>query len=183
MAEQLARHVLRRAHARRAVGQLAGIGLGVGDEVGDRLHRQVVVDEEDRRHHQRGRDRRQVLERIVRQRLQAGQDGDGGVAGPEQRVTVGRRLGDAVGADGAGVAGDVLDHDRLAPRLGELVGEQTRGDVGGAARREADDELDRLVGPLGLRGERLAGEREHKRGQRAHETMHGSSLWREAMGT
>ena len=43
--EQLARHVHRGAVAGRREGELAGIGLGVGDELGNGLHRQR------RRHH------------------------------------------------------------------------------------------------------------------------------------
>ena len=97
-------------------------------------------------HRQRGRDRRQVLQRIERQRLHAGQDGDGGVARPHQRVAVGGCLGDLVGADGARIAGDVLDHHRLAPGLREFLGEHAAGDVGGAAGGEADHHRTGRVG-------------------------------------
>ncbi len=185
MAEQLARHVLRRADAGRAVGELAGIGLGVGDQVGDRLHRQVVVDQEDRGHRERRRDRRQVLQRIERQRLQAGQDGDGGIARPHQRVAVGGGLGDLVGADGARIAGDVLDDHRLAPGLGEFLREHAAGDVGGAAGGEAHDQPHRLLRPRGLgKGCGTGRQRDEHEGerQRANDTIHlfppvGRRLW------
>ena len=141
MAEQLARHVLRRADARRAVAELAGIGLGVGDQVGDRLHRQVVVDEEDRGHGERRRDRRQVLQRIERQGLQAGQDGDGGVARPHQRVAVGRGLGDLSVPMAPELPAMFSTTTGWPQASGELLGEHAAGDVGGAAGGEAHHQL------------------------------------------
>ena len=45
-----------------------------------------------------------------------------GVVADQERVAVGRGLGDLVGADHAGRAGAVLDHDgRGAARLAELL--------------------------------------------------------------
>jgi len=42
-------------------------------------------------------------------------------------------------------AGLVLDHHRLAERLGELRLNQARDDIGRRARAERDDEVDRLL--------------------------------------
>jgi hypothetical protein len=99
--EELTRDVLRRADAGRAVGELAGIGLGIGDQVGHRLYRQVVVDHEDGRHRERGRDRREVADRIEGHVCRLGRMVIAALPDHIKRVAVGGRLGDTVGADGA----------------------------------------------------------------------------------
>jgi hypothetical protein len=73
-----------------------------------------------------------------------------------------------VGADVAAGAGAVLDDHRLANLLAQLVGEQPRHDVGGAARGERRNEADRL-GRVGL-GVRGAAQRERASKQ---ERFHG----------
>ena len=62
----------------------------------------------------------------------------------EQRVAVGRRLGDEGRADRSAGAGAVLDDHRLSPEFGKLLPERARQDVGGAARRERHDDVHRL---------------------------------------
>ena len=74
-------------------------------------------------------------------------------------VAVGRGLGDRAGADDAGAAGAVVDHERLAELALDLLRHQPREHVGAAARRIGHDQLDR---PL-----RIA-LREGRRGARAH---------------
>ena len=69
---------------------------------------------------------------------------DPGVA-HDERVAVGRRLGDCVRTDHAPRARPVLDHDLLAERSRELVGDEPRDHVGRIARRAGRDEPDRLV--------------------------------------
>ncbi len=64
---------------------------------------------------------------------------------------------DRVDRDHRVAAGTVLDHDRLAPTLGEPVGQQPGADVDAAARSKRDDELDRPGRPLLLRGRRRDG--------------------------
>ena len=64
----------------------------------------------------------------------------------QDRVAVGRGLGDEVGADVAARARPVVDHDLLREALGELLRDDASDDVGAAARREGDDEADRLGG-------------------------------------
>ena len=54
------------AVARRGVGKLAGILLRVGDEFGNRVDRQLVIDDQDKRHDGGGGDRDKVLFRIER---------------------------------------------------------------------------------------------------------------------
>jgi hypothetical protein len=89
-------------------------------------------------------------------------------------VAVRRRLGDQVVADGGGRARLVLHDEALLQLFLQLLGHQPREDVVGAARREADDDLHRLVriglggglrGVEGQRGERDGGDT----GQRAQQ--------------
>src|SRR5262249_36302660 len=58
------------------------------------------------------------------------------------------RLGGALGRDVAAGTAHVLDHDRLAPSGGKLVGKDAPGDVGCHARRKADQDADGLLRPV-----------------------------------
>ena len=64
----------------------------------------------------------------------------------QQRVAVGRRLRDRVGADIAAGARAVFHDDRLAERLRHLVADRARQHVGEPAGRERRDHADRTVG-------------------------------------
>jgi hypothetical protein len=64
--EHFARDVLRRAGARARVGELAGLRLGEGDQLGDALGRHVVVHRQNARHHQQPRHGREVAQRLER---------------------------------------------------------------------------------------------------------------------
>ena len=66
--------------------------------------------------------------------------------------------------EGAAAAGAVLGHRRRAPALLQVLGQEARHDVGGAAGRGRDDDADLLGGPparprgaLGARGARRQG--------------------------
>jgi hypothetical protein len=60
------------------------------------------------------RDRGKILDRVIREFLQTGSDRKAD-RGDEQRVPVGRGLGDGVGADRAAAAGTIVDDDGVAP--------------------------------------------------------------------
>ena len=82
----------------------------------------------------------------------------------QQRVAVGRRLGDRIVADRAAGARPVVDHDGLAERLLQLGRDQPRRGVGAAARRIGNDYA------YGLRGELLRqGRRGEARGRRTNQ--------------
>jgi hypothetical protein len=111
----------------------------------DRVHRDLWRDSHRHRREAQHRDRREILgdvewdvliERLV--------DGDA-AGGERQRVAVRRRHGSELGADVAARAAAVLDNDRLAPCLGELLREQPSDLVGAAARRERDDETEAVI--------------------------------------
>ena len=115
-------------------------------------------------HHDRerhGRDqphRREVLHGVVGQaRHDRRRDGQVARLRDHERVAVRLRLGGRVQAEGSAGAGLVLHDDLPAQRRRQLVAHDPAEDVGAAARRERDDEADRLVGVAGL-GQRGAGE-------------------------
>ena len=150
---QLARHVIVRAGAGRAVVQRAGLGPGERDQLLQGVHRRAL-----RHHqhqlgiHQRG-DRHEVAHQpigLVRiERLDRGlgrRDHQQGVA--VRRGFRGFRRAD----DGAG-ARAVLHHDRLTERLAQLLAERAGEYVGRPARAERHDHADGAV-RIVLRGSR-----------------------------
>jgi hypothetical protein len=60
-------------------------------------------------------------------------------------MTVGRGLRDDLARDHAARAGPVVDDDRLAPALRELLPDDTRHDVREAARRKRDEYANRFA--------------------------------------
>src|SRR5215813_2777272 len=93
----------------------------------------------------------------------------------QERVAVGRALGDALGRHVAAGASHVLGHNRFAPGFGELVADHPRNDVGGTAGHKADQDAERLIGIARLR-KRVA--RRQQRRQRGRDTdgLHRCSL-------
>jgi hypothetical protein len=152
--EQLHAEVLQRAGARRRVVELARVGASLAQQLlqrrgGERL-----------RHGQRqpagrhGAERREARDRVEPLRLgQTGRERQRR-SGLKQRVAVGRRVGDGLGAEIPARAGLVVDDDRLARPLGELLADGAGNRVEAAARRVGDDDRDaaRRVG-LGRGGE------------------------------
>lgn len=74
-------------------------------------------------------------------------------------------------------AGAILDQHLLAPDLGELLRHMTRRDVRTAARREPDDDADRLRGKV-LRRAQLRDERsdDEERGSHARTLQRAQAL-------
>ena len=139
--------VVRRAVARRGVVELAGVGLGVGDEVFQRLRLEARV------HHQRQRetaDAADVGEVFFGVEGQLAEQ----VFVESQHRVVGRHEGAAVGlgggydlrADVGGRARAVVDHHLLAQRLAHGLGHGAGQHVGAAAGRVRHDPAQRLVG-------------------------------------
>ena len=151
--EPLDRELVDGAVARRAEGELAGLGLGLLDHVLDRGEAAARMREQQQRRDGDAGDGDQVLVRIVGRRRHQRGDGDEVAGGDEDRVAVRRRLGHGVDAERAAGAGAVLDHHGLAERLGELLADEARADIGDAAGRERHDDADGAAGPgLGRRG-------------------------------
>jgi len=113
--EQGGGQVRRGADALRAVVDLVGIGLGVGDQLADRARRKI------RAHHQDDRDLRHDDDRLECGRIEPQvlveqhMRGERSRLRREQRVAIGLGGGDIRRAQRAAGARVVLDDDRMAP--------------------------------------------------------------------
>ena len=127
------------AVAGRGHVELAGIGLGIGDEFADRLCRKrwmhlhavgLVAD---------ARNRGDVMDETEFELfIERGVDGVG-KADQKQRVAVGGSVQYGLGGDIAARARPVLDDELLAEPLRQPLRHKTGGDVGRAAGGETDD--------------------------------------------
>jgi hypothetical protein len=151
--EQLGGEMRCRADARRCEGDLAGIGLGVIDELLQRVHRRVLRHPNEVRIFAEQRDRHKVAHRIVVERRIEHRHDRQRRRAEQHRVAVGRGVGGGVMGDVAACAALVLDDDLLAPYLRQAAGGDARGRVGPAARREADDQPHHARRPGLCRGE------------------------------
>ncbi|MNJ59128.1 hypothetical protein D3C77_547950 [compost metagenome] len=145
--EEFARQVNGRAAAGRRAGQLAGVGLGVGDVFLHRLDGHLGVDHQNVGN---GGDQAYWLEVfdevVVELAVQRAVDGVGDGA-HVQRVAVGRRARHDFRADVAVGARLVLDDEALPELFRQRLGHQARDDVGGATGGVAHHDGD---GPVGI---------------------------------
>ena len=149
--QEFGRQVRRRAVAGRRVGELIGARLGQRDQFLHRLHRQRRMHNEHAGCRCQQCDRREVAHDVeIEFRIKRRADRVRNRA-EEQRVTVGRRLGDDLGADGAAGTRTVIDDQLLAESLAEFLAENARQRLGAAAGREGHDKAQRLVRIIGLR--------------------------------
>ena len=135
------------AEARRAVGELAGVRLGVVDHLLEGLGADGGMDDEPADEVADARHRHEALDGVVGRLAQVRQDVERRVGRQQEGVAVGRRLGGGLGADHAAGTAAVLDDELLAEGLAQLFRPGPADQVGGAARRIGQDELDGLVGP------------------------------------
>ena len=107
--------VPRGADARGGVGQLAGVRLGLGDQLAQRLGRIGRLEQQHVGHGDQQADRLEALHRVVRQLHQADIDAVRSVRAEQHGVAV--RLGPCheVAADRGAGAGPVVHDDRLRP--------------------------------------------------------------------
>src|SRR6516165_1851198 len=151
--------------------ELAGIGLGVGDEFGHRIGRHLRVDGEHARGARNERDRRKILQRIVFDLLGHDRLDDEGRACEQQRVAIGGRDRGRLGADRRAATGLVVDHDRLAELALQVLRQQPRHHVVGRARRVGHDDPHRFAREaLGLGRRRVPDQRERRDGGDACES-------------
>ena len=143
--EGLGREVRRAALAAGAVVEPLRMRLRVGQQVAERLERRGGRNGDQHRGKDTHRDRRERARVIPREFLEHVRQDRIGVVVRQQGVAVRCGAGDELGADAAGRAGLVLDVERLAHLLGELL-----GDLVGRYRRRAGsvrhDDADGLVG-------------------------------------
>ena len=132
------------AVAGRRVVDLARMRFRHRDQLFDRLRREILAHHDDERKFRQHADRREVGDRIVGQmREQARIDRHAGVEPGLQGVAVGRRPGGKLGTRHRAGAGPVVDHERLAELLGQLLADDAGHDVGAAAGGRGDDDGDR----------------------------------------
>jgi hypothetical protein len=139
-------------------GEIERVGLGAGerDQLGEIPRRQARRRRDDHGALGEQRDRREVGVGVVG-RLQE-MLVDHQIAGvDQQRVAVGRCLGDVVRADHRVGAGAILDHDALTPARRQALADLARQRVDRAAGRERHDDVDRMIG--------IGGARRHRRRQ------------------
>src|SRR5665647_1737135 len=137
--------------AARTEAQLARVLLAIGDEVGDRLEAEALARCENERPFRYFTDRRQ-LANVVGKILAARLRNHGARRNHEYGVAVRRRAGDFAVSRFEKGARLVLDNDRGAETFAQLLRDDARGHVGGAAGHHADDHADRLAAEiLGLR--------------------------------
>ncbi len=150
----------RRRHARGSVAVAREDGLlaclGPDDKVLHRFVRCVFRHEHEARDRAVDRDGGEIVGVVAHLLVEAGIGGEARGRAVQQGVPIGRRLPDDRGADHRCGARFVVDDERLARELLELVPDDTRDDVPRAARPERhDDPDDGLGGPsvLGAGGE------------------------------
>ena len=119
--------------------------LGIGGEVGQRLHRQRRIDRNRKGTAADQRDRGETLQWggcvVVLQVITNGQRAGGA---KQQRVAVGCCPGDKIVCNGTVGAGSVLDYDGLLERLLQLVSNQAGDEIRAATRGELHHDTDRL---------------------------------------
>ena len=168
------------ADTRRREIELARIGLAVGDQRRKRLDLQL------RRHHQHvrrradQRNRRQILEHVVRHLLVQHRVGDDRRVDQYQVVAVGCRVRDRIYADDAARARPVVDDDRLAEHRSELLRQHASGKIDNAPGLIGDHKMNRprriIRGARRRRGGAGDGETEHEIDDVAQAVHSGFSL-------
>jgi hypothetical protein len=151
------------ADAGRCHVDLSRVGLGIGDELGNRFGRDQRVHEDNHRHPDDAADRRDVADEIeIEFRIERGVDRVGD-RGRQQRIAVRGRVDDGLGADVAAGAGPVLDDEGLAEPVTEPLRHQARRDDAAAAGGKTGHEAHR---PRRIIGRRASVCREGRSDQR-----------------
>ena len=144
--EHLGVEMVDRAGTDRGEGQLSRLVARELDEIVHRFHRQLGIDHQHIGHAGDQRDGRDVLARIVRQVLpHIDIDRKRGARRHHDGVAVRCAMRDRVHRRHAAAARAMIDHERLAEPLLELLADDARDQSGRAARRERHDEGDGLT--------------------------------------
>lgn len=145
--EQLARQVVRRACAGRAVVELGRVLLHMVEELLEVGRGRLGVDHQHLRHlGQQGQGDEVFLDVVIELGVHGG--GNGMVhAAHKQGVAIGRRAGRKAGAHGAARAAAVVNHQRFTGGFGELRGQGARKGIGAPTGRKRHHQVHRLGGP------------------------------------
>ena len=142
--EHLDGDVRDRAGPARAVGELAGVGLDVLDQLLHGLGRHRWIDGDRRRCGGEDRRRHQLPGGVVDAIAQPFPQHQVAGAPQQEGVAVGLRLGDGIDRDGGAASAAIFDDDRAERRL-DPVGPDACDDVVHTARRRRNDEADRAA--------------------------------------
>ena len=161
------------AIACRSEIDLAGVGLGIGCELAQRLGGHLVVHQQRQRLHGSAGNGGEVLERVVGQlAVQRWVDDHHAGIGQHQRVAIRRRAHDILRAHRATGARLVIHHHRLAQHGLQLVRQQTGMLIQRAACRKAHHQTNRLAGE-GIRRLRARRHQQTCARQQARQNVHG----------
>ena len=141
--EQLAGDVQRRGVAARRHVDLARIGLGISDELGNRCRRHRWIDHHDQGNGADARHRRGVADEIETQVVVDRRVDGVRRHGEQQRVAVRGGAHHRLGADIGAGARPVLDDEWLAQPLRQPLTDEASDDVGRAAGRNRNGQAHR----------------------------------------
>ncbi len=172
--EQLASHMGPAANAARCHAEFSRIGLGVDDELGNRLCWKRWVYHQNVGYPNDARDRCSVAEKIETEFVVERRIDGGRRPGGKKRIAVRGRTHDHLGRQVSARAGPVLDDDGLAEMLRQPLPDQACDDVVWAAGGGRDDNAHRPRRKcLRLRDPRYRRERGNTRGQ-----LQKSAAWK-----
>jgi hypothetical protein len=148
--EQFAREMASAPDTGRRHVDLAWIGLGIRNELGDRRGRNGWIDHQDEGTAGDACDRRDIADEIeleiaVERRVACVRNAD-----QEKRISVGRRIHDRLRGDVRASAWPILDDKGLAKPLRQPLPNQPRNDVVPTGRGKADDKA-HWPGRIGVR--------------------------------
>ena len=176
--QPLHRQVVLAAVAARGVLQRRVRPLRVLDELGEVVHRQLRIHHQEEAVRHQACHRGEIAQWIERHaRVEMRVDREQAVHADQQRIAVGRRLRHRFARHHAVAADAVLDHHRLAQRLGEARRDEAPHEVRPAAGRDRHQQADRFRGVLrgGDRRKQSSGDcrkslknAKHRRPQRSH---------------
>ena len=132
----------------RAVIQLTGTRLRQRNQLPDVAHRQRGMHHQSVRHVSHQRNRREIVDRIVRQRFAHTRVDDMRSRHHADGIAVRRRLGEHRRTQRAAGAAAIVDQDLLPQFLGHFRRNGPCNDVGIAARRKRYDQPDRFGRPV-----------------------------------
>src|SRR5215831_13336726 len=128
------------AIAARAHVDPTGVGLSIGDEIGNGRNRKLRVHLHDMGHSHDARDRRNVSDEVVVEFVKQRRVDRGGAPDYEKRITICRCARDRLDADIAAAAWAILDDKLLADALRQPSPYQARGSVVHGTSSKGDDD-------------------------------------------
>ena len=141
--EKYAADMLRTARAGCPLGRLLRVCLEPGDEAPQVIRRNGVLRDDQIRIGRDQRDRLEILQHIVRERIDRAVDHVGAPVADADRVAVGRGTRNPADPDVAVGAGHVLDDDALAERCAHVLRHGACDHVRRPARSERHDDRHR----------------------------------------